>query len=301
MRTLRVGTRGSRLALAQTKIVVDLLKGRNPGLDIEVTRVRTLGDRMRQAADLKSAFTKEIDALLAGGGIDAAVHSLKDLPAGLEDGLVLAAFPPRGDPRDALVGRDGMRLAQLPPAPRIGTGSLRRRAQLKRLRGDAVVVEMRGNVDTRVSKVGGLDGVVLAAAGLERSGLSSMATELFDVEAMIPAVGQGIIAVEAAERDAEVGRLLRSIDDPMARAAADCERAFLARVGGDCGVPVAAHAEIGQGGLVRAVGMIASPDGGDLVRESASGAAAPEVGRRLADLLLGAGGRRLIEAGRRAP
>jgi len=300
---LKLGTRSSRLSLAQTEIVVQALKKVHPDLEVEVFPVKTLGDRLppeqRASVGEKAAFTQDIDDLLLGGVLDLAVHSLKDLPTASRQGIVIAATPPREDARDALVASGNFTLKMIPQGGKIGTSSLRRRAQLLRLRGDLQIVETRGNVETRLKKISdaGLDGVVLAAAGLKRIGESSRISQLFSPYEMVPAVGQGILAVEAREEDKELVMSLSSISDRDTRLSARCERAFSRKLGGDCDVPLGAHAEV-SGDTIMLTGMIASADGTGFVKKSHFGSASdPEgLGEDLALSLLAAGGSKILEA-----
>lgn len=294
---LLVGTRGSKLALAQTKIVLGMLEKVGGGYGFEVVPIRTAGDAPPPgglgAMDGKTAFTGEIEAQLAQGKIDFAVHSMKDLPPAPDGRLVVAATPPRGDARDALVTRTGSRFGELREGARVGTSSARRRAQLLAARKDIEVVELHGNVETRLRKLDTekLDGVVLAAAGLERLGLGARATQLFGADEMVPAPCQGILAVQARRDSGETLALLKKIDDPATRVASECERAFSEALGGDCDVPLGAFASGGPEGLT-AVGVLAYPDGTQLAKASASGsgARAGELGRELAAKVLASGG-----------
>lgn len=292
-RTLTVGTRGSRLALRQTELVVAKLCQRNAEIGIDVREIRTEGDR-RPGESLaaiggQGVFVKEIEAALLRREIDFAVHSLKDVPADLAEGCVIAAVPQRADPRDALVAHHGARLADLPSGARIGTGSERRAVQLRALRSDIEPVDIRGNVETRIRKVdeGNYDGAVLAVAGLERLGLLERASQVFEPEDLLPAVGQGALAVEARANDAELLELLAEIDDRDARLAVEAERAFLQRLGGSCNLPFGALAEI-DGETLRIRGFLADDSGTELFRSELTGsvAEARDLGARLADQLL---------------
>ena len=302
-RAFVVGTRGSRLALRQTELVLELLRARYQELRFAVREVRTEGDR-RPDEPLsriggQGVFVKELEAALLRGEVDLAVHSLKDVPAELADGLTLAAMPERGDPRDALIARDGATLAELLPGARVGTGSARRAVQLRALRPDLAPVEIRGNVDTRVRKVdeGDVDAVVLASAGLERLGLLARASELFPLDVMLPAVGQGALAVEARAGDAEVLELLAAIDHRETRLVCEAERSFLRRLGGGCRLPFGALAEV-EGATLRARGFISDGDGAQLLRAEVSGPAveAEDIGVRLAERLLAQGAAAFVEA-----
>jgi hydroxymethylbilane synthase len=299
---IRIGTRGSRLALAQAQMVADMLKSRNPAMVVELVSIRTAGDVMpperRRNADGKTAFTKEIEESLLRGDIDLAVHSAKDIPSEMDGRLVLAATPPRGDHRDALVSR--LAFEELPRGARIGTSSVRRKAQLLRLRSDVEVVEVHGNVETRIGKVGrgGLDGVVLAAAGLARIGLEGSVTRYFEVGEMVPAPCQGIIAVEARRGDSKSLSAAVKIDDAVTHKALVCERAFSSALGGDCYVPIGAYAEV-KGGRIELTGLVASPDGREVhVRKMGPGEDPVELGERLARALIEEGAGRVMEAAR---
>lgn len=295
MKTIRIGTRGSRLALAQTRIVTNAIRRRHPQLNLEVVPISTLGDRIpsesRKSSDSKDAFTGDINSLLICGDIDVAIHSMKDLPANLPRRLSIAATPPRGDPRDALVSARNETIDDLPSGAKVGTSSLRRRFQLLRMRRDLKVEDLYGNVDTRLGKVGaGYEATVLAAAGLERIGEMGRITQLFTIEEMIPAPCQGILAVLTRSKDEETSNLVRAIDDPSTRVEASCERSFLRAIGGDCNLPVACKATF-QSSSVLAVGLIANNDGSGFRRlklEERSSKAA-SLGRRLASCLLASG------------
>jgi hydroxymethylbilane synthase len=293
-RRLIIGTRGSRLALRQTGIVVDALRDlHGDALDVEIREIKTEGDR--SAAPLTEigglgVFTKAIEDALLAREIDVAVHSLKDLPPALTDGLVLAAIPPRGDVRDALVARDGATLAHLPPGARIGTGSERRAVQLRRLRDDIEPVSIRGNVDTRIRKVedGEYDGAVLAMAGLERLGLAARATQVFSVDEMIPSVGQGALAIQVRSDDLEASEIASAIDHAETRACVTAERAFLERLGAGCRLPVGAYAHINADRLLMMAMVGTQPRG--IVRSDVDGPIdqATVIGRALADGMLAA-------------
>jgi hydroxymethylbilane synthase len=304
-RTFVVGTRGSRLALRQTDLVLDLLRAQHPGMAFDVREVRTEGDRRPDepisAIGGQGVFVKELEAALARGEIDLAIHSLKDVPAELGAGLTLAAFPQRADPRDALVAREGATLTTLPPSARVGTGSARRAVQLRALRADVEPLEIRGNVDTRVRKVdeGLFDAAVLAVAGLERLGLLDRASELFATDVMLPAVGQGALAIEARANDGEALELLSAIDNVETRLACEAERAFLHRLGGGCRLPFGALAEM-EGKTLRIRGFISDDSGARMFRAETSGSSgeAVSIGVRLAELLLEQGASEFVEAAR---
>jgi hydroxymethylbilane synthase len=287
-RSLIAGTRGSRLALRQTELVLDALRNTHPGIEIEVREIRTEGDRSEaplSAIGGQGVFVKEIETALLRKEIDFAVHSLKDLPPEVAGGLVIVAIPERADPRDALVTRDGATLADLSSGAKIGTGSARRAVQLRALRSDVEPADIRGNVETRIRKVdeSQYDGAVLAVAGLERLGLLDRASQVFLIEEMIPAVGQGALAVEARADDERTLALLKVIDHAASRIACEVERAFLAELGAGCRFPAGALATV-DGETLRLTGMIASDNDGPTFREvsSASIADGRELGARLA-------------------
>jgi hydroxymethylbilane synthase len=299
-RTLRIGTRGSKLALVQSRWVQASLRRLHPEIAIELVTIKTSGDRFldQPLSTLggKGLFVKEIEEALTAGSIDCAVHSMKDVPAELAPALVIAAIPPREDPRDVLITRDGGGLDCLPRAARLGTSSLRRMALIRAQRGDLEVMNLRGNVDSRLRKLdaGELDAIVLAAAGLRRLGIER-STVAFDPHDFIPAIGQGALAIESRADD--VAKLLAPLEHAETRIAVTAERAFLRRVGGSCRTPLAAHATI-NADAIELRGLIASPDGTRVVRGTRSGAAgvAANVGTALADELLERGGAEILRA-----
>jgi hydroxymethylbilane synthase len=300
--TLRFGTRGSRLAVAQSNQVADVLRAR--GLAVELVTIRTSGDRLADVAlaDFggKALFVKEIEEALLDGRVDAGVHSLKDMPALLPDGLCLVAFPPREDPRDVLLTRAGGGLDDLPRGARVATSSLRRRALLLARRPDLSVEPIRGNVDTRLRKLeeGLCDAMVMARAGLDRLGLKPEHAQLLSVEEFLPAVGQGILGVEMRAADQHLLQVFQALDDGAARAEALAERAFLRRLGAGCHTPVAGLARY-AGATVEMDGLVSSPDGRIVIRGKTRGAMerAAAVGESLADQLLARGARRLLDGG----
>jgi hydroxymethylbilane synthase len=299
--TLRIATRKSELALVQARAVAARIE-QALGVATELVPLVTSGDRLASArlseVGGKGLFVKELEEALLGGRADAAVHSAKDLPAALAPGLVLAAFPERADPRDALVCRvRGGGLADLPPGARVGTGSVRRTAQLLAARPDLRVVPLRGNVPTRLRKLDeeGLDAVVLACAGLERLGLAERIDERLPLALLLPAPAQGILAVETRAGDG-LARDLAAIGDPGATRAAQAERAFLAAVEGDCKVPVAALAEALAGGGLGVRGLVASLDGKRIARGEARDSDPARAGTRAAEAALAAGGDAILAA-----
>ncbi|HEY0603347.1 MAG TPA: hydroxymethylbilane synthase [Herpetosiphonaceae bacterium] len=302
MRKLTLATRGSKLALAQAETIAAMLRSAHSGLEIELRIIQTKGDLVLDRAlsriGDKGLFVKEIEQALLDGTADLAVHSCKDLPSALPELLTLAAFPRRADPRDVLISRHNLRLHDLPTGAIIGTSSLRRACQIRHLRPDVQVIDLRGNVDTRLRKAQSeaYDAIVLAAAGLERLDLSDVVTEVFDPEVMLPAVAQGALAVECRADAAEVRALLAALNDSATESAVHAERAFLARLEGGCQVPIAAHATI-EGDTVRLHGLIGTPDGAQVVRGEQIGTIADPavVGVALAEALLDQGGAAILE------
>lgn len=297
---LRAGTRSSPLALWQTDRVARALAELDPDLRCEPVEIRTRGDRDRTtpiaALGETGIFTEALERALLAEEIDLAVHSLKDLPITERDGLVIAAIALREDPRDALVSARAARLAELPSGARVGTSSPRRRAQLLAARPDLVTVPVRGNVDTRVRKTreGELDAVVLAAAGLVRLGLEAEIREWFDPAVMLPAPGQGALAIQCRAADPRRARIAR-LDDPVVRAAVTAERAFHAALGGGCTAPIGALARHDAGRLTLS-GVVAELEGRRLFRVTEQGAAieAAAIGRRAAERALADGAGALL-------
>lgn len=301
--SLRIGTRRSPLAVWQAEHIRAGLEAAHPGLRCLLVRIVTEGDRIldRPLAQVggKGLFVKEIETALLDGRIDVAVHSMKDLPAELPRGLRLAAVPSREDPRDALVGRlTNRRLADLPPGARIGTSSLRRAAQLRFHRPDLTVEPARGNVETRIRRLeeGRFDAVVLAVAGLKRLGLESRISEILEPDLCLPAVGQGVLAVEIREDDPETARLVEPLNDLPTETCVRAERAFLASMGGSCQIPVAALARMHRQSL-SLTGLVADLDGSQCVRMTleAPPDQAAALGRALAGQIRAAGGDRILE------
>ena len=291
---LVIASRGSQLALWQARWVAAQLSAAGHPCRIEI--VKTTGDKITDVplakVGTKGLFTKEIEEALLDGRADLAVHSLKDLPTELPEGLVLAAVPEREDPRDAVVGR---KLADLPPGARVGTSSLRRAAQLRQLRPDLQVESVRGNLDTRLRKLdeGQYDAILLAAAGLKRLGWGDRIAEILPPEQMCPAVGQGALAIETRAGFEKVALL----DHAETHTAVMAERAVLAALGGGCQVPIGAYATVSEG-HIRLLAIVAAPDGSRVIRAEADGEAADaaDIGARLAADLLQRGAREILEA-----
>jgi hydroxymethylbilane synthase len=299
-RPLRLGTRKSAMALTQSGQVAGLITERT-GRPVQIVRVTTLGDvsqaHLTQIGGT-GVFVSALREALLGGEVDLAVHSLKDLPAGPRAGIALAAVLPRDDPRDALVARDGAKLADLPPGARIGTGSPRRAAQLLALRGDLRTVPIRGNADTRLRHVsdGRLDGIILAAAGLARIGQQNAISQLFELDEMLPAPGQGALAIECRDGEPELAALLAAVNDEASMAAAIAERSLLEALAAGCSAPVAGYAAGTDQLLMRAA--VLSPDGTRALRAHgrAPAADARRLGRDLAAELLRNGAANLISS-----
>ena len=289
--TIAVGTRGSKLALIQAEYVLAKVREAVPGLNARLVKIVTSGDRENTTVLNKFAgqgvFVKELEKALFDGKIDLAVHSLKDLPTEIPDGLSLAAVTPRLDPRDVLVSRAGS-LADLAPGSRIGTGSLRRTIQLLAWRSDLEICEIRGNIDTRLRKVsqGEFDGIIVAAAALIRLGWEDRITEYLSVEHFVPAVGQGALGIEVRSDDRDTAELVSQANHEPTWQSVTAERAFLQALGGGCRAPIAALGEV-SGNVLKLEGMVASADGSRILCCSEEGdALAPEkVGVRLAEKL----------------
>jgi hydroxymethylbilane synthase len=306
MDKVKIGTRGSQLALWQTRWVKSQIENHHPGIEVEITIISTKGDRVldislpKLGEQGKGLFTKELEEAILEGRVDLAVHSLKDLPTELPNGLGIGAICEREDVRDALVAHASVKsLAALPARSVVGTSSLRRQAQLCRARPDLVIEPVRGNVDTRIRKLdeGSFDAIVLAAAGLHRLGHANRITEHFSEDFMLPAVGQGALAIETRSDDAVVNEIVHSLEHEATRLACTAERAFLKGLGGGCLVPIAAHATI-EAGTMLLTGLVASPDGSEALRDRQIGPSsdAEEIGQRLADLLLSRGADRILSS-----
>jgi len=305
---IRIATRKSPLALWQARWVGDALSALHPGLQIQLLERTTRGDRILDQAlskvGGKDLFVKEIENALVDREAQVAVHSLKDVPTEIPEELHIAAYPIRADPRDALVSNEGYTVDTLPDGARVGTSSLRRAAQLRARRPDLDVVPIRGNVQTRLRKLEeeGLAATVLALAGLDRLGLADLASQILDPAICLPAIGQGILAVETRKDDAHTNALVAPLDDAASRAAALAERAFLARLHGGCQIPIAGHATV-AGELLRLEGLVASLDGTEIYRDTIAGsvADAARLGIELADTLIGRGANRVLDALRGVP
>lgn len=299
MKRIKIGTRGSTLALRQTAWVRERIAQRHPDLHIEVIRIKTAGDRITDVplaqVGGKGLFVKEIEEALLRGEINLAVHSMKDVPSELPSGLHLGAVTEREDPRDALISREARGLRELPSAARIGTSSLRRGAQLLGINPDWEIVPLRGNLDTRIKKLKteNLDAVIVAAAGVRRMGLNDTVTEYLPPEVMLPAVGQGALGIECLQ-EGEINTLIALLNHPESATAVAGERAFLRRLGGGCQVPIAAYGQVRGGGIVMR-GLVARLDGSHLFRAEAQGTDPEGVGTQLAEDLLTQGAEEVLQ------
>lgn len=302
-KTLRLGTRGSLLARVQTDWVAAQLRANHPEQTLEIVVIETTGDLRRDVpfaqVGTKGMFVKEIEQALLDGTIDVGVHSLKDMPGFLPEGLELACVPKREDPRDALLSRDGFLLKQLPPGAVVGTSSVRRQAQLCVFRSDLRLEELRGNLDTRLRKLdeGQYDAIVLACAGLNRLGLGARITERLTPEICLPAVGQGALALETRVDDLVTRTLLAPLNDADSEVAVQAERGFQRALQGGCSVPAGALATV-TGETVTITGLIVALDGSMTLWETRHGTRteAEQLGNALAETLLAQGGRALLDA-----
>ncbi len=291
-----IGTRGSRLALWQAEWVRSEIARRFPDEAVELATIKTQGDRITDVplaqVGGKGLFVKEIENALLDGRVDVAVHSMKDMPAEIPDGLVIGAVPEREDPRDVLITRGGRGLQALAPGDVVGTSSLRRAAQIRHLRPDLRVIPLRGNVETRLAKLeaGDLAAIVLAAAGLKRLGLMDRAGEILPPEVMLPAVGQGALCIEVRRDDPRIDPIASALDHRDSRRAVMGERAFLRRLQGGCQVPIAGHGRI-DGPQFTLSGLVAGVAGTPVIRDTLSGPVetAEAIGLALAEILIGRG------------
>ena len=304
MSKLRIGSRGSQLALWQADHISALLRARGHQVELEI--IHTTGDKITDVPLAmvgtkggvgKGIFTKEIEEALAAGRVDLAVHSLKDLPTELPPRFEIAAITEREDPRDAFCSRHYSEIKDLPQRARVGTSSLRRQAQLKAIRPDLDMHPLRGNVDTRLRKLeqGEYDAIILASAGLNRLGKTELIQQIIPAEIMCPAAGQGALGIEIRQGDAGTRDLLAFLNDPNARAATTCERALLNSLGGGCQVPIGAFAEI-KNGKLHLESIVADPDGSLLLRDSRDGSDPEKLGSEAGQSLLARGGDKILAA-----
>jgi len=298
MARLRIGSRGSQLALWQAHHISALLRGQGHEVQIEV--IKTTGDEVTDVAlaqvGIKGMFTKEIEEALAEGRIDLAVHSLKDLPTEVLSGFEIGAITEREDPYDVFCSSRYESIAELPQSARVGTSSLRRQAQLKAVRSDLGIQPLRGNVDTRLRKLasGDYDAIILAAAGLNRLGKKEFIQQVIPVETMCPAAGQGALAIEIRAGDTAVAQHIRVLDNESARISTTCERALLKKLGGGCQVPIGAFAEMRDGRL-HLLAVVADQDGSTVLRESRDGIDPVRLGEVVGDALLQRGGQAILD------
>ncbi len=298
MARLRIGSRGSQLALWQANHISALL--RDQGHHVEIEIIKTTGDKITDVAlakvGTKGMFTKEIEEALGAGRVDLAVHSLKDLPTEVPRGFEIAAITKREDPRDVFVSKEHSSIDALPQGARVGTSSLRRQAQLKALRPDLDIHPLRGNVDTRLRKLdaGDYEAIILAAAGVKRLGFMAMVKQVISAELMCPAAGQGALGIEIRQGDEEMRRHLAFLEDTAARIATTCERALLNKLGGGCQVPIGAFAEA-LNGRIHLQAVVAHPDGSPLLRETRDGSDAKRLGDEVGEALLQRGGQAILQ------
>jgi hydroxymethylbilane synthase len=299
---LKMGSRGSKLALWQTNWIKDLINENDPGIEIEIEVIHTEGDKildisLSQVGD-KGFFTKEIENSLLDGAIDLAVHSLKDLPTQLPPGLTIGAITPRADARDVLISKNKVLFADLPKGAQLATGSLRRAAQLAQLRPDLIFHDIRGNVETRIQKFQekGWDGLVLAGAGIQRLNLTETITEWFSVDIMLPAVGQGALVIEIREGNEKVIDVIQFLNHKQTYQATLAERAFLRRLQGGCQIPIGAYAQISND-TVRLQGLVASLNGKHVLKDELTGKSsdAEKVGVKLAEKLIANGAEEILK------
>lgn len=302
-KTLKIGTRGSKLALWQANWVKSSLEVKHPSLSIELEIIKTKGDKILDVplakVGGKGLFVKEIEEALLDGRIDLAVHSMKDMPGEIPDGLCIGAIPQRETPQDVLISRYNSYLSKLGPRAKIGTSSLRRKAQLLHARPDLVVLPLRGNLDTRLKKLEteNLDAIILAAAGVKRLGLENRITQYLDENTMLPAVGQGALCIEIRQNDPEIEAIVTTLEHPQTRLIVLGERAFLNRLEGGCQVPIAAYGKIDKN-IFTLSGLVATVDGKTLIKETINGAqdSSESIGIDLAERLISMGAEDIIEA-----
>jgi hydroxymethylbilane synthase len=301
-KTLKIGTRGSKLALWQANWVKSTLEAKDSSLSIELAIIKTKVDKILDVplakVGGKGLFVKEIEDALLNEKIDLAVHSMKDMPAEIPKGLCIGAIPEREIPQDVLISKNKKRLLKLEPGAKIGTSSLRRKAQLLHARPDLEILPLRGNLDTRLRKLEteNLDAIILAAAGVKRLGLESRITEYLDENIMLPAVGQGALCIEVRQNDPWVGPIIDALEHPQTRSVIMGERAFLNRLEGGCQVPIAAHGKIEKNTFMLS-GLVSTIDGRTLIKETLSGSkdSSEAIGTKLADRLIDMGAKTIME------
>jgi len=299
---IKVGTRGSKLALTQTNSVVEMIKRMVPDITADITVIKTSGDILQDVSLLQiggqGVFVKELEEALLDGRIDLAVHSVKDVPGEIPEGLMFAAILPREDVRDILVSRDRTKLEFMPRGAKIGTGSLRRGAQIKAILPDVDIVPLRGNIETRLKKIEteNLTGVILAAAGMKRLGYVEAITQFLPIELMLPAVGQGALGLQIRRSDAELAAVLAKLNHRTTAVEVAAERSYLRALGGGCRLPIAAYGLM-EGERLTLEGLVAAPDGSSVIRDKVWGAPseAEEMGRKLAAMIMERGGKKFLD------
>ena len=299
---LKIGTRGSKLALTQTNFVAEKIKKLMPEADIEICIIKTSGDIMQDVSLLtiggQGVFVKELEEALLSCKIDLAVHSMKDVPGETPEELIFAAILPREDVRDVLVSRNNIKMEFMPKGAKIGTGSQRRGAQIKAMLPDINIVSLRGNIDTRLKKIEteNLTGVILAAAGMKRMGLAERITQFLPVETMLPAVGQGALGLQIRRADVDLAEICARLNDAKTAAEITAERSYLRALGGGCRLPIAALGKL-DGQMLTLEGMLAAPNGSTMIREKINGAKedAEALGKKLAEIILEKGGKKLLD------
>lgn len=302
-KSIKIGTRGSQLALWQANWARSALQVYNPSLSVELVIIKTKGDKILDVPLAKiggkGLFIKEIEEALLDDRIDIAVHSMKDMPAEIPTGLCIGAIPARENPQDVLISKNGLSFSELGPGPRIGTSSLRRAAQLYHARPDVEILPLRGNLDTRLKKLEteNMDAIVLAAAGIKRLNLENRITEYLDHRIMLPAVGQGALCIEIRENDPEIDPIVTALDNHHTRRVVMGERAFLHRMGGSCQIPIAAHGKI-ENNIFTLCGLVADIDGSEMFKNTFSGPEdlAESIGVKLADHLLSMGADKILKS-----
>jgi hydroxymethylbilane synthase len=299
---LKIGTRGSKLALTQTNFVADKIKKLMPEADVEICIIKTSGDIMQEVSLLtiggQGVFVKELEEALLSGKIDLAVHSMKDVPGETPEELMFAAILPREDVRDVLVARNNIKMEFMPRGAKIGTGSQRRGAQIKAISPDVNIVPLRGNIDTRLKKIEteNLTGVILAAAGIKRMGLAERITQFLPVETMLPAVGQGALGLQIRKSNVDLAKVCAGLNDAKTAVEITAERSFLRALGGGCRLPIAALGKL-DGQRITIEGMVAASNGTTVIRDKISGAKeeAEELGQKLAEIILEKGGKKILD------
>jgi hydroxymethylbilane synthase len=301
---IKIGTRGSKLALTQANLVADSLKKLDPGITAEICVIKTSGDIMQDVSLTKiggkGVFVKEIEDALASGTVDLAVHSMKDVPTEIPAGLTFAAILQREDARDVLVSKNNKKMEFMPRGARIGTGSMRRSAQLLAVLPDLAIVSLRGNLETRLKKIEteNLQGIILAAAGMKRMGLTEKISQYLPIETMLPAVGQGALGLQIRDSDYALGELVAKLNHVPTAAEITAERSFLRHLGGGCLLPIAAFGKLEDEQLTLE-GLVAAPQGTSIIRDKVRGSVleAEELGKKLAEIILEKGGKKLLELG----